>query len=71
MRAGDAKRSEYALSAHTLSALDVAFRAECTRTDSVRSCAAPVGEHPFAHALRRGDGAEIARAQSWWRAPAP
>jgi medium-chain acyl-[acyl-carrier-protein] hydrolase len=55
------------LAAHTLSALDVAFRNECRRDDTVQSVATAISEDCFAHALRRGDGTEIARAQSWWR----
>jgi acyl-ACP thioesterase len=55
------------LTGHTLTALDVAFRNECRREDTVQSCAAPIAQDSFAHALRRGDETEIARAQSWWR----
>jgi medium-chain acyl-[acyl-carrier-protein] hydrolase len=55
------------LSTHALTALDVAFRAECRRDDAVRSCATRVSGDKFLHALLRGDNAEIVRAQSWWR----
>jgi medium-chain acyl-[acyl-carrier-protein] hydrolase len=55
------------LATHTLSALDVAFRAECRRDDTVRSCATRIMGETFLHALLRGDGAEIVRAQSWWQ----
>jgi acyl-ACP thioesterase len=56
------------LAAHALAALDVVFRAECRRGDTVQSCATPLADESFTHALRRGDGAEIVRAHSWWRA---
>jgi len=55
------------LATHTLSALDVAFRAECRRDDTVRSCVTRIMGETFLHALLRGDGAEIVRAQSWWQ----
>lgn len=55
------------LATHALSALDVAFRAECRRDDTVRSCAARIMGETFLHALLRGDGAEIVRAHSWWQ----
>jgi acyl-ACP thioesterase len=55
------------LTGHALSALHIVFRAECVRTDTVRSCMVRGEAGRFAHVLRRGDGAEIARAQTWWR----
>jgi len=57
------------LAAHALSALDVAFRSECRRDDAVRSSVIRIVSDNFAHAVRRGDGAECVRAQSWWRTP--
>jgi len=62
----EAFRSDW-LATHTLSALDVAFRSECTRDDAVRSSVTRIVGENFAHAVRRGDGAECVRAQSWWR----
>lgn len=59
------------LAGHALSALDAAFRAECRRDDEVRSCATRMVGDAFGHALMRGDGAEIVRAQSWWRRSRP
>ena len=55
------------LATHSLSALDVAFRAECRRDDTVQSCATQTNGETFLHALLRGDGAEIVRAHSSWQ----
>jgi medium-chain acyl-[acyl-carrier-protein] hydrolase len=55
------------LATHALAALDVAFRAECRRDDTVRSCSTRIMGETFLHALLRGDGTEIVRAQSWWQ----
>jgi len=55
------------LADHALSALDVAFRAECRRDDEVSSAITRIVGENFGHSVKRGDGAACVRAQSWWR----
>ncbi len=57
--------------AGSLSRLEVEFRAEAVRGDTIVTQAARLAAPPVAYAhrlVRRGDGREIARARSEWRA---